>query len=169
MVNNKLIHATLGLTKARAAATFPNPNIMSENLQLSEMEKEEKKSEVIGVESIFQPGKLDVKKFAKGLLESSYEIIENKDGSDHVMNETLDLSTKSSLDYRDEINARVAELNSRQCEFSPMDTSVNSQSDLHNKADEGTLNGETTPLPENSSGFEVDTCHEDQSVEGANI
>ena len=142
---------------------------MSENFKSSEMEKEEKKSEVIGVESIFQPGKLDVKKFAKGLLESSYEIIENKDGSDHVMDEILDLSTKSSSDYHEEINARVAELNSRQCEFSPMDTSVNSQSDLDNKADDGTLNGETTLLPENSSGFEVDTCHEDQSVDGANI
>ena len=168
-VNNKLIHSTLGLMKGRAAATFPNPNIMSENFQSSEMEKEEKKSELIDVESIFQPGKLDVKKFAKGVLESSYEIIENKDGSDHVMDEILDLSTKSSSDYHEKIDARVAELNSRQCEFSPMDTSVNSQSDLDNKADDGTSNGETTLLPENSSGFEVDTCHEDQSVDGANI
>ena len=50
-----------------------------------------------------------------------------------------------------------------------MDTSVNSQSDLDNKADDRTPNGETTPLSENSSGFEVDTCHEDHSVDGANI
>ena len=75
---------------------------------------------MIGVESIFQPGKLDVNKFAKGLLESSYEIIENKDGSDYIMDDILDLSTKSSLDYHEEINARLAELNSRQCEFSPI-------------------------------------------------
>ena len=102
-------------------------------------------------------------------MESSYKIIENKDGSDHVMDEILDLSTKSSSDYHEEIDARVAELNYRQCEFSSMDTSVNSQSDLDNKADDGTPNSEITPLPENSSGFEVDTCHEDQSVDGANI
>ena len=101
-------------------------------------------------------------------MESSYKIIENKDGSDHVMDDILDLSTKSSLDYHEEINARLAELNSRQCEFSLMDTSVNSQSDIDNKADDGTPNGETTPLPENSSGFKVDSCHEDQSVDGAN-
>ena len=101
-------------------------------------------------------------------MESSYEIIENKDGSVHFMDDFLDLSTKSSSDYHEEINARVAELNSRQCKFFLMDTSVNSQSDIDNKADDGTLNGETTLLPENSSGFKVDTCHEDQSVDGAN-
>ena len=61
-VNMKLLWATLGHRKGRAAATFPNPNIMSENFESTEIEKEEKKSEVIGVESIFQPGKLDVKK-----------------------------------------------------------------------------------------------------------
>ena len=64
-VNMKLLHATLGLRKGRAAATFPNPNIMSENFESSKIEKGEKKSEVIGVESIFQPGKLDVKEICQ--------------------------------------------------------------------------------------------------------
>ena len=42
-VNMKLLCATLGLRKGRATATFPNPNIMSENFKSSENEKQERK------------------------------------------------------------------------------------------------------------------------------
>ena len=75
-VSLKMYRNTLGLPKRKKVETFPNPNTESEK-------SESKASDVIPQESIFQPGNFDASKSAEQVLESSYEISENKESGEN--------------------------------------------------------------------------------------
>ena len=110
-VSMKMFCNTLGLSKKSKQETFLNPNTEEDEFP------ESKGSDVIPPQLIFQPGNFDATRFAKSVLETSYEIFENKEGGDNIMDNILDSSTKSSLFYRDQVKFKLDELNENQGDF----------------------------------------------------
>ena len=120
-VSLKVYCNTLGLRRMKKDETLENPNTNTD-------ESEMKKKDVISPKSFFQPGNFDASKFAEQVLESSYEIFENKESEEDMIEEVMDLSSKSSSFYRDEVQSKLDTLNAAEGCTSDRDTSVNAQS-----------------------------------------
>ena len=134
MVSMRMFHNTLGLSKKTKVQTFPNPNTEEDEFP------ESKGNDVIPPQFIFQPGNFDATTFAKRVLESSYEIFENKEGGENIMDNILDSSTKLSSFYRDQVKFKLDELNEPECDFGENDLTVNLDTDIEDpSSQQGTI------------------------------
>ena len=155
-VSMKMSHNTLGLSKKSKEETFLNPNTEEDEFP------ESKGSDVIPPQSIFQPGNFDATKFAKIVLESSYEIFENKEGEDNIMDNILDSSTKSSLFYRDQVKFKLDELNENQDDFADKDLSVNLDTEIEDS------NSQQDTLEDSNPDTDIQDCSTDIHENDAN-
>ena len=135
--------------------TFPNPNTESEK-------SESKARDVIPPESIFQPLNFDDPKFAECVLESSYEIFEDKEREESVMDKILDFSTASSSFYRDEVESKLNQLNAVEDHISDKDTSVNLDSYIEDQTASGNTLNDKSVLQE-SANVNAESYIEDAS------
>ena len=113
--------------------------------------------EVIPPESIFQPDNFDALKFAEWVLELSYEIFENKESEQNMMDKIMDLSIKFSSFCRDEVQSKLDQLNVVEGFISDKDTSVNP--DIY-------IEDETT-LTEKSMLQEIENIDDESYIEDA--
>ena len=155
-VSMKMFCNTLGLSKKSKQETFLNPNTEEDEFP------ESKGSDVISPQSIFQPGNFDATRFAKSILESSYEIFENKEGGDNIMDNILDSSTKSSSFYRDQVKFKLDELNENQGDFADKDLSVNLDTDIEDP------NSKQDTLEDSNPDTDIQDCRTDVHENDAN-